>query len=66
MSRPDDLAYHLRRLAFAGHQPEKLGADHDDGEVPEDRIHGFNLLSHTFTPAGQPGRAPVEHHSSLP
>ena len=62
----DDLAYHLRRFAFAGHQPEKLGADHDDGEVPEDRIHGFNLLSHTFTPAGQPGRAPVEHHSSLP
>ena len=31
----DDLAHHLRRAQLAGYQPEKLGAEHDDGKVAE-------------------------------
>ncbi len=35
----DDLAHHLRCPAFAGQQRKELGADEDDGEIPEDGIH---------------------------
>ena len=40
----NDLAHHLRCLALAGHQPEELGTEDDDGKVPKNRIHKFVFL----------------------
>ena len=40
----DDLAHHLRRFELAGHQPEELGTEDDDGEVAKNRIHKFTFL----------------------
>ena len=55
----DDLAHHLRGLALAGHQPEELGREDDDGEVSKDRIHSNDLplLNFAFFTPGRPDHA---------